>query len=126
MAFAASYGFEVLERLAASDAAIHRLARCRTERGQALGVLAAAAWADNRIRLAAEDANGHGTVRRCGSRGSDAVFEKLATTLGADPVGGPSRCALQGDVGWAEAGILDGGEHVVLDDLRRRAAGIGR
>src|SRR3954469_17110077 len=98
MAFAASDGFEVLERLAAGDAAIHRLARGRTECRQALGVLAAAARASDRIRLAAEDADRDVAVGRSRPWRRDAVLEELAPAFGADPVGGPCRSALQRDV----------------------------
>src|SRR6478609_4315810 len=118
--------FEMFEGFAAAHAAVHRLAGGGAEGRQPLGVAAAAARAGHRIDPAAEEADRHRAVGRGRAGRRDAVLGQLAAAVGADPVSGPGRCALQGDIGRAEAGLVDRRQHVVLDHLGRGAAGVGR
>ena len=60
------------------------------------------------------------------ARRRDAVLAQLAPALGADPVGGPGRRALQPHLDRAEARVLERLADVGLDHLGRRAARVGR
>src|SRR5262245_13225688 len=77
---------EVIERLAAVDAAVQRLAGGRAELAELLGVQAAALRTAH-LRGLAEQAALAGAA---GRRGDAVVAQRLAA-LDADPVGGPGR-----------------------------------
>src|SRR5436309_1974981 len=111
---------EIIERLAAAQAAPQRLARGRAELGQYFGVLGAALRARHLLRA---EQRASSTPRL---RWGNAIFAELAAAVLAHPIGGPGRRQHSPHLWIAKALAFEGLLDFQRDHVHRGTPGIGR